>query len=400
MKHLNKLLLAAALLPSFAFAQSNYKPGYVVTAKGDTLRGEINQKEWYGNPRSIDFKGSTGIKTYTADDINFFEILNSSAYQRYAGSISTDETNPARLSHGVDSGKKQDVVFLRLEQKGPNVILYSYTDAIKTRYFLTELSTNNTAELVYRSYFLPDQGVKTRDENIFIPKLYELAQKYNPESEDLKGEILKASYNGGDLKEISQKINKMTSDKKTYSSSATIKFFVGVGLSTTTSKPEDKFPLYAGPDYRTIAPSKTTIFPMISAGINIYPNPNVNKLVIRGELQKPSDYSFNQYVVIFNPQVLYNLYNTVNFKFYIDGGVAFNVAKNTGNGYINVNSNESFSHYLQLNTTWFSFPFKLGIVLNNKIDIAVAYTTPADITNSKQYSISQSSVKAGINYLF
>lgn len=32
------------ILPAFSFAQSNYKAGYVVTTKGDTLRGFINYK--------------------------------------------------------------------------------------------------------------------------------------------------------------------------------------------------------------------------------------------------------------------------------------------------------------------------------------------------------------------
>ena len=44
------------LLPLLSIAQANYKSGYVVTLKGDTLRGYINYKEWGRNPKDIDFK--------------------------------------------------------------------------------------------------------------------------------------------------------------------------------------------------------------------------------------------------------------------------------------------------------------------------------------------------------
>jgi len=46
MKHLVKLLLIFILLPFISTAQTNYKPGYVVTLTGDTLHGFIDYKEW------------------------------------------------------------------------------------------------------------------------------------------------------------------------------------------------------------------------------------------------------------------------------------------------------------------------------------------------------------------
>jgi hypothetical protein len=45
MKFFYKVLLAVILLPAFSYAQSNYKPGYVVNLKGDTLRGFIDCRE-------------------------------------------------------------------------------------------------------------------------------------------------------------------------------------------------------------------------------------------------------------------------------------------------------------------------------------------------------------------
>jgi hypothetical protein len=44
---MKKSYLALLLfLPFLSLAQSNYKRGYVITPKGDTLRGYIDFKEW------------------------------------------------------------------------------------------------------------------------------------------------------------------------------------------------------------------------------------------------------------------------------------------------------------------------------------------------------------------
>ncbi|MGZ3814058.1 MAG: hypothetical protein ACXVJN_20060, partial [Mucilaginibacter sp.] len=56
MRVLYKLSVLFFLLPLISVAQSNYKPGYVVTLKGDTIHGFINYREWNKNPRQIAFK--------------------------------------------------------------------------------------------------------------------------------------------------------------------------------------------------------------------------------------------------------------------------------------------------------------------------------------------------------
>jgi hypothetical protein len=411
MKLFFKLLSAALLSPLFTLAQSNYKPAYVVTIKGDTLKGEINQKEWFGNPRTIEFKNSAGVKNYTVDDIRFFELLNSVSYQRYAGPISIDETNTAKLSNGKDSTIKQDIVFLKIEQKGANVTLYSYVDAIKTRFYITENNPDNITELVYRIYFLPDHGVQTRSENIFIPQLYDMATKYNPSSERLKREIESATYSSTDLKSISQKINNMVADKKNYGGKASWKLFAGVGINSTSFKHSGTFSFFNVQDH-------TSVFPTLSLGVNVTPNPNVGKLVVRGEIQVTgatfksivdryfndpaykAEYKINQFIIILNPQVIYTIYNTNAFKFYVDGGLAINIAKDSGNSLYNPKLDKTDENYLYLSKNWFNFPIKLGIVLNKKIDIWASYTTPASITDNSKYSIDATSIKAGINYQF
>ena len=60
MTHFNKLVLFFLLFPFFTNAQSNYKPGYLVTIKGDTLHGLIDYRQWDNNPGAVAFKKEPG----------------------------------------------------------------------------------------------------------------------------------------------------------------------------------------------------------------------------------------------------------------------------------------------------------------------------------------------------
>ncbi|HMG10718.1 MAG TPA: hypothetical protein VK609_19535 [Mucilaginibacter sp.] len=419
MKHFYKLLLPALLLPFFSYAQSNYKPGYVVTAKGDSLKGSIDLREWENNPHNIYFKSQTGVKNYTAKEIRAFGTSNVT-YDQYMGLISTDETNVSRLSTGRDTSYKQDTTFLKVIQKGANVTLYSYVDNLKPRYFIAENQNGRPYELVYRIYHTPDRGVETHSENVFVSQLYELALKYNPASDELRLNIEKSQYNGPELKKITEKINKMTADTRDYGTGSAIEFFAGAGVSINAMKLTGTFPFYN-------APNNNAVWPTLSIGANIYTNSNVKQFAFRVEVlftksayksmvdvyynqpEKPkSDYHFDQYIAAFYPQVLYNIYNTNKLKFYLDMGLAFNLSKNTGNTFRNNFNGESSTNYLSLNTYWITYPVKVGFVLNKKFDISVSYAFKTSLTDNmnheakviNNYSIDLTSIRAGINYNF
>ena len=419
MKHFYKLLLPALLLPFFSYAQSNYKPGYVVTAKGDSLKGSIDLREWENNPHNVYFKSQTGVKNYTAKEIRAFGTSNVT-YDQYMGLISTDETNVSRLSTGRDTSYKQDTTFLKVIQKGANVTLYSYVDNLKPRYFIAENQNGRPYELVYRIYHTPDRGVETHSENVFVSQLYELALKYNPASDELRLNIEKSQYNGPELKKITEKINKMTADTRDYGTGSAIEFFAGAGVSINAMKLTGTFPFYN-------APNNNAVWPTLSIGANIYTNSNVKQFAFRVEVlftksayksmvdvyynqpEKPkSDYHFDQYIAAFYPQVLYNIYNTNKLKFYLDMGLAFNLSKNTGNTFRNNFNGESSTNYLSLNTYWITYPVKVGFVLNKKFDISVSYAFKTSLTDNmnheakviNNYSIDLTSIRAGINYNF
>src|ERR1700750_2801584 len=135
MKNFYKVLLAVILLPSLSLAQSNYKPGYIVTLKGDTLRGFIDYREWDKNPDAISFKSAltdSKPRQFTPDQARFIKINGQEAYQHYAGPISMDITDKDHMGYQRDTSSRVASVFFRVLQKGKNLSLYSYTDNLKS----------------------------------------------------------------------------------------------------------------------------------------------------------------------------------------------------------------------------------------------------------------------------
>jgi len=50
MKFFSPPLFLAVIAPAVLFAQSNFKSGYIVMPKGDTVKGYIDYREWDNNP--------------------------------------------------------------------------------------------------------------------------------------------------------------------------------------------------------------------------------------------------------------------------------------------------------------------------------------------------------------
>jgi hypothetical protein len=399
MKKLYALFFAATLFPFFLKAQSNYKPGYAITVKGDTLRGFIDLREWQIDPRNINFKTSANAnetRILGPSTITFFDVSGLVSYERYTGKLNVDRTSISSMTNGRDTSTITDTLFLRILQKGSKISLYEYNDKIKNHFFVADNADGKPTELIYRIY---NDGDKTITETGYMRQLYALAVKYDV-GDALKLQIERADYKLLDLEKITAKINNI--DKKDIGKTRTLNksttFFVGVGLNANTTTTKDIFPQHT---------SSTSFFPRVSVGLNVLGNPNVGRFVFRVEAaftgnKIRSTYNFSntansinnatlaidQYTVSVIPQVVYNFYNTDKFKFYGGVGAAFSGSKYNNNTNLGVTEG------------WTYFPLKLGIVVNKKFDISVAYSSSAGITNSNSYEIAVSLLQAGLSYNF
>ncbi|WP_295799765.1 outer membrane beta-barrel protein [Mucilaginibacter sp.] len=422
MKIFYKLFSFAFLLPFFSLAQSNYKPGFVVNLKGDTLRGFIDYREWSNNPNAISFKhqvtDASGAK-YTPADISSFNINSIEAYQKYTGLISMDVVNTDHLTTGKDTSVKMADVFLRILQKGKNVTLYSYTDDLKARYFIGDGPNFFPKELVYRIYEANDSNGngKTFTDETYLKQLNTLAIKYSALNDDLAHTLEKADYQMPQLMVIVSKINNITKQEFSakYDDKGNNYFYGGLGLAIATTTPSP------GGTYKQAGGKPcTSILPAVKFGINVFASPNSERLSFRFELSaalikytSTYDNAFSPYVnitygytnlaIAFSPQIIYNFYNGENLKVFAGGGIEISKYTYFSREYKNNKDGSqvptSANPFSQNN---FSLPIvvKTGISISKKIDIYADYLLAGPVSDDYVFRLNTSSVQVGVNYRF
>lgn len=420
MKLFYRFFSAACLLPFLSLAQSNYKPGYVVNLKGDTLRGFIDYREWSNNPNAISFKhqvsDASGTK-YTPADISSFNINSIEAYQKYTGPISMDVVNTDHLTTGKDTSIKIADVFLRILQKGKNVALYSYTDDLKSRYFIGDGPDFFPKELVYRIYEANDANGngKTFTDETYLKQLNTLAIKYNTLNDDLAHTLEKADYQKPQLMVIVSKINNITKQEfnAKYDDGGNNYFYGGLGLAiaTTTPSPGGTYQQAGGKPY-------TSVLPAVKFGINVFASPNSERLSFRFELSAALikytstydnaytphvniTYGYTNLAIAFSPQIIYNFYNGENLKVFAGGGIEISKYTYFSREYKNNKDGSQVPTSANpFNQNNFSLPIvvKAGISISKKIDIYADYLLAGPVSDDYVFRLNTSSVQVGVNY--
>jgi hypothetical protein len=420
MRKLNRLFTCLFLLPLFTLAQSNFKPGYVVTIKGDTLKGFIDYRGWDSNPDAISFKATADghdVKRNTVNDIDFFEIAGVESYRKGTCSVSKDITDLTRLSSARDTSFDIKTVFLKVLQKGKNVTLYSFTDEVKTRYYLGEAPDFKPLELVYRVYQNSNEG-RTVYESDYRRYLLAAANKYDP-GDDNFALTTEAGYTSSDLLKVVSKINHISKAEfeKRYNEKSAFNLFVGAGVNigSTSSSSASSYSTGGGIPY-------TSYLPEFSVGLNMIPKPESDKVEFRVELLyaqtkfnvsyqlKVSPYiamsaAYDQSAVYIMPQILYNFYNADNFKLYIGGGIDFSFFSYSnshfGSKVPGVSDNGiSETDPFAFNSTDNSFLLKVGAKLHKKWGIYFNYIASTASTTGGYFGLSNSSKQLGLLYFF
>ncbi len=418
MRYFYKALLIILLLPVFSFAQSNFKPGYVVTLKGDTIRGLIDYREWSSTPTSINFKTSAtdNVRKYSDQEIRYFNISGLESYVQYTGAISMDFTDVNRLPTARDTSQREATVLFKIMQKGDNVVLYSYTDDVKTRFYISEAPDYKPIPLVYRIYQNNDGIV----ENTYMKQLYGLANKYGVLDNNLQRDIEHMSYNSDAMLDIVSHINhisKTDNKKMNDTKGPAYNWFVGAGVNINTISSQRGTSYSQGGGV-----SNTSLGPQASIGTNIFVNPVTRQLQFRLEIgiadnhpkslytlkvdpYIPFEASFDELQISFNPQVIYNFYNAENFKIY--GGVGFNLSYfNYSNSYFGSRARPNSAFEFQASEPYFfntfdsDFLVKVGVQINKKWGIYAQYISNELLTKNSYFQFNSTVKQVGINYFW
>jgi len=134
------------------YAQKNFVQGLVVLNNGDTLRGQIDYRNWEVNPLNIQFQDNGGIKKFSPEDLAGFEIQNEDIY---ISRTITKDMRPVNitdvLTKVISDTTITERVFLRELFRGKNISLYELKD-FKMRFYVTKNGSDSTEELLYKVY--------------------------------------------------------------------------------------------------------------------------------------------------------------------------------------------------------------------------------------------------------
>jgi hypothetical protein len=411
------------LLPFLSSAQTNYKPGYLITLTGDSIRGFIDYREWDSNPSSITYKKtliSGSPEEKSSQNTSAFGIDGLEYFQLFTLPLSQAQVDLNKLATHPDTTTKVEAVFLKLLAKGKYITLYKYTDNIKARFFISGPGQTQPAELIYNAYYNPDAASSVQYINRYRAQLQYAAQQYNTNSPQLGKQIANANYNEPDLIKIAQLINGSTgSSQQAGPKVSGSQWFAGLGVNNSELKLTQTAGTSTGNGTVNTAYS---LFPTIRAGINFIPNVNTKRLLIRAEVsltsnkynitvyntgstQSVSHLNFKQFTPAIIPQIQYNFYSTKALQVFASAGAAVNFSFYNQYQYITTYSS-SFANYVQsnypdLSKLWVSFPLRAGVVLNNKIEISVCYIPSSSLTsNNVAVSANTTAYQAGITYIF
>lgn len=425
MKQFYTLLFTFLLFSFFhASAQTNYKQGFVITNNGETINGFINYREWYSNPDNISFKITLNdkVQAYHPTDISYFEITGIEQYQSAMVAISMGKTDIQTVGNEIDTTSKTDQVFLKIVQKGANVSLLSYTDAIKTRFYVTDNKTGGAPqELKYQPY-LDRDSPSLKKKNVYYAQLIELANKYRQDdARAVIDRIVVLDYNESEILKIINLINNDTSAPVKKSNAHAYSMYAGIGLNASQVTRQ------GNPPTGTTDIEKSSYLPELVFGVDVPFNPNTGRLVFRAELvlemikanisnydveyssTTVRTYSFTQTSASLRPQLVYNFFNGNSFKFYLGGGTVINFSRysaaNTKKqmssatvpGFNSVTDEKAPSS----GSASFTPIAKAGFIIGKKLDLNFGYSPSTGIPSAANIlGVSITTVEAGINYRF
>jgi hypothetical protein len=421
-----KLLLLVLLMPLLSAAQSNYRAGYIVNSKGDTVKGFIDYQAWDNNPTSISFKSAMTDpekKTFSMGEMRAFSVDGIAAYKKFVCKISMDVTDSRHVVEGRDTSFRIDTVFLKVLQKGKNLALYAYTDNLKTRYYIGEAPGYLPTELVYRIYIdreATNIAGNTVNENTYQKQLFALANKYNALDEKMTGLLEDPffAYRESDLLKIVSRINNISNAEFTakYSGHSKVSIYAGSGVnvSNITSDASTSYSAAGGLGH-------ISYMPAFAIGADLVPDPNGGRAEFRAELsvnpgqmeakytltvepKVPAEASYNQLMICFTPQAMYNLYNAPNFKFYI--GIGYTLTYSSFSNAIFQAQNKSDqnagfpqeTYIFQTKNT--AFLFKAGFRIHKNWEIYADYYTSQIQSFDAYFNFHTQESVIGVNYFF
>jgi hypothetical protein len=304
-------LVLTILIFTLVKAQSDFRPGYIITLHGDTINGLIDFRGERANAKVCIFKkGADSEKVkYTADKIISYRFVDGKYY------VSCNSINY----------KFKDLIFLEYVIKGA-ISIYYYQDDFKDHYFVAK--DTMVIELDHHDRLTGN----AEEDNLILAKPEKFRAQLEILIQDqpaLNGNIDRIDCNTKNLISITKEYQKVSCpdqecilyEKKTVGS-VKLKFgmFSSVGLSQLSSHPYDMYVSdYEETKFLDFKPAFTY---EMGASINMYLDYiGRNKFCIQlSPALNIGEYSSNEKKVLFPMMYVYKLnikYTTLNVPLYL-----------------------------------------------------------------------------------
>jgi hypothetical protein len=343
-------------------------------------------------------------------------------FQRFVVDISLSSENVTnKLFNGLDTSVRRDTVLLKVLQSGKNVVLYSYQDPVKKRFYILEKHDKIPKELIRNVYIRNVNRQVIITDNKFTKQLEEINSRNAAINTTKERQWKDLRYVESDLIKVAAAINEQEVVKAKF---AATRFFIGTGLNMSKARYSGKNAL-AGEG----SINKSSYLPFLTVGIDMFANPAIKKIIYRAELSflmgqyemskgiyagsrineksRRAEHVFNQYTAQLTPQVIFNLYNTPKLKFFTSAGVSLNLNQykdNISRDIVTLNDGSevtaiSSESYIELNSFNYSARFNTGIVLNNRLEFSAGYHLPSSVTNYVAFNVLVQRLTFGVNFL-
>lgn len=155
-------VMVAVMAFTRGFGQGKLLDGYIVSAKGDTIRGFIRYDGWGTSPMTFDFaKEKSGQLEKVGPDAAprfFLAALNEHYVSKRIGILNIDLSKTYDLAPSFEA-KDSVTVYLREVTSGPKAVLFEYLDLTeKPHYFLEK--DGKLTELLYYPFYKLMSGKK------------------------------------------------------------------------------------------------------------------------------------------------------------------------------------------------------------------------------------------------
>lgn len=420
-----RLLAMIVFVPIISFAQSNYKKGYIIKLNGDTVKGEINYREWHTSPKAIQFK-QDGL-TNQPYEINAISVrgLGITGYEKlisYVGPVSTAAVSYLNLANHLDTTMRMDTTFLSVVYEGNHVALLSHTDVVKTRFFVME--NNKFQELKYYQHFNID-GTQVVTEDTYKRQLIALLAKYNANYTPASvNEIQQVAYSAKGITRAMKLINQGTPVRDdAVKNLSKVRFFASIAAASTLYK-------FDGPEEFGYQNARSCISPMIGVGVDFLKNEYIQNYFFRFEVSvlrnSPrfngtySYYTYTETRTAITPQIVWNVYNTPKLQYFLNVGIGLNYSFLSNNKLVATEERRVATPFTlwgpydsrgigtptiikepyNIRSGMVSIPLKTGFVFNRRAEVFVMYRPLFSGAAKGVTADTRSILAAGTSYFF